>query len=71
MLLTYPCSLGRFEIDYRNYTTHLSTIVGINDIVSRSYNETIIAVSEHDRFEQELMTFDFAMPSGLNKLDVK
>ncbi|XP_053389988.1 uncharacterized protein LOC123552583, partial [Mercenaria mercenaria] len=70
MTRTYPYYLGTYTFDYLNKTTSKTETKDINALVFSTYNETVIAVSETERWEQELLHLSFIMPTGIEIIDV-
>ncbi|XP_053395975.1 uncharacterized protein LOC128556097 [Mercenaria mercenaria] len=70
MTRTYSDYLGTYTLDYSNKTAGKTDTVDMNALVLSTYNETVIAISDYGKWEQELLHFSFLMPPGIEKLDV-
>ncbi|XP_045183537.2 uncharacterized protein LOC123541967 isoform X2 [Mercenaria mercenaria] len=67
---SHPYRFGNFTSDYLDRNTRKTITQDMSAVVYRSYNETVIAVSEHGKWEQELLHFSFNMPHKVRRLDV-
>ncbi|XP_053374815.1 uncharacterized protein LOC128547113 [Mercenaria mercenaria] len=70
MTKTYSDYLGTYTVDYINKTTAKTETPDMNAQVLSTYDETVLAVSEDAKWEQDLLHFNFVMPAGVEKLDV-
>ncbi|XP_060606731.1 protein eyes shut homolog, partial [Ruditapes philippinarum] len=61
--------LGTFELEYRK-TDKLTSKTEINTRVNSFYNETVIAISETGKWEQEIMHFSVIMESDKKEIDI-
>ncbi|XP_053396081.1 uncharacterized protein LOC128556142 [Mercenaria mercenaria] len=70
MTRTYLDYLGNYTSDYVNRSTGKWETRDMNALVLSTYNETVIAVSEHEKWEQDILHFSFIMPTGTEKLHI-
>lgn len=71
MLQSDTSYLGDFKVEYRNETTWKTVIDDINSIVSNNSSETVIAVRENSKWEQELLHFKYNVKSDVMELDIR
>jgi hypothetical protein len=63
-------SLGTFALEYKK-SDKATNKTEINTRVNSFYNETVIAISETGKWEQEIMHFSVIMESDKQEIDIR
>ncbi|XP_045183563.2 uncharacterized protein LOC123541998 [Mercenaria mercenaria] len=65
-----PYRFGNFTSDYFDRKTDRTITQDMSAVVHRTYNETVIDVSEQGKWEQELLHFEFILSNKTEKFDI-